>query len=104
MIRFAEASMRNCWPGGMTVVALYSVMMAGPEYFLPGRRLSREWMLVSFFLPSNMTGALGGESLPSLARLGRPRTAVSTWFIFFAWLLVVFRGGGFVFARGGGGS
>ena len=27
---------------GMTVVALYSVMMAGPEYFLPGWRSSRE--------------------------------------------------------------
>ena len=29
------------FPGGMTVVALYSVMMAGPEYLLPGLRVSR---------------------------------------------------------------
>jgi len=35
-IRFPARSIWNRLPGGMTVVALYSVMMAGPEYFLPG--------------------------------------------------------------------
>jgi len=29
-------------PGGTTVVALYSVITAGPEYFLPAGKVSRE--------------------------------------------------------------
>jgi hypothetical protein len=35
-IRLLALSRWNFFPGGMTVVALYSVMMAGPGYFLPG--------------------------------------------------------------------
>ena len=71
--------------GGMTVVALYSVMMAGPGYFWPGRRSSREWIVVSCFLPSKRTGTLGEESLPSVARPGRAKAPVPTWSIVPTW-------------------
>src|SRR5579862_53694 len=81
MIRLPAESRWKVLPGGMTMVALYSVMMAGPGYFLPGRRASREWICASCFLLSNMTGALGGESLPSFARPGRTNAFVATWFV-----------------------
>src|SRR5580658_7363416 len=70
MTRFPPRSRWKPVRGGMTVVALYSVMIAGPEYLWPGWRSSREWIFASSFLPSNRTGALGGEGLPSFARLG----------------------------------
>src|ERR1700724_1437332 len=77
-IRLAAGSTWKQLPGGMTVVALYSVTMAGPEYFLPGCRVSRERITVQSFLPSKRTGALGMKGEPSFARPGPPRAAVPT--------------------------
>src|SRR5579862_1799969 len=79
MIRFPALSREKTLPGGIAVVALYSVTMAGPEYFLPGRSSWREKICVGSFLPANRTWALDGEGLPRYARPGRPGAAVPTW-------------------------
>src|ERR1700678_3149860 len=76
-------------PGGMTVVALYSVMMAGPVQGLPGFSESRERIAVACFLASNRTGGLGGGAEPSFARPGRARVPAPTWLIF-TWAVAVF--------------
>src|SRR6266566_6052831 len=98
-IRLAAGSTWKLLPGGMTVVALYSVTMAGPEYFLPGCRVSRERIAVQTFLPSKTTGALGVKGEPSFARPGRPRAAVPTWTILFTWARLAFSGCDFTTAR-----
>src|SRR5260370_35841709 len=75
-IRLAAGSTWKQLPGGTTVVALYSVTMAGPAYFLPGSRVSRERIAVESSLPPNRTGALAVRGDPSLARSETPRAAI----------------------------
>src|SRR5579864_1569898 len=58
-------------PGGTTVVALYSVMTAGPEYFLPMVRELRSRIAVLSRLPSNPTDWNSGSACATRADSAR---------------------------------
>src|SRR6266478_5546575 len=98
-IRLAAGSTWKQLPGGTTVVALYSVTMAGPGYFLPGSRVSRERIAVESSLPSNRTGALAVRGEPSFARSEGPRAALPTWTLWFTWARLALSGCDFTTAR-----
>src|SRR5450631_1065966 len=53
--RLPASSRRKLAPGGTTVVALYSVTTAGPEYFFPTNSSSRECTRVVSLLPAKTT-------------------------------------------------
>src|SRR4051812_19648243 len=55
MIRFRARSIRKLFPGGITVVALYSVIMAGPIIDFSAMRLSLLKMGGMTPFPSNTT-------------------------------------------------
>src|SRR5580658_10845148 len=57
IIRFSDLSTQNFLSGGITVVALYSVIMAGPRIRRPGIRSPRSNTGVDSFLLSKKTGA-----------------------------------------------
>src|ERR1700676_2084888 len=98
-IRLAAGSTWKQLPGGMTVVALYSVTMAGPEYFLPGCRVSRERIVFKIFCRTKPRVVLGVNGEPSFARPGRPRAAVPTWTLLFTWARLASSGCDFTTAR-----
>jgi hypothetical protein len=52
IIKFPVLSSQKLLPGGTTVVALYSVTIAGPEYFRPTFIVSRVWIAVASFFPA----------------------------------------------------
>ena len=61
MIDFDDqiSELAPCWklmPGGTTVVALYSVTTAGPEYFFPAGSESRERIAAVSLFPEKNTG------------------------------------------------
>ena len=61
------------------MVALYSVITAGPEYFLPDGSASRETIAADTFLLEKNTGARFGKPLPGFARPGRAGAPVPMW-------------------------
>src|SRR5882724_4186643 len=79
MIKFPARSLRKFTPGGITVVALYSVTTAGPECCLPTGSESREKITAASFFPENDTCARSGDGLPGLAPPRRAVPPVPTW-------------------------
>ncbi len=61
------------------MVALYSVITAGPEYFFPAGSASRERIAADNFLPEKNTAAESFNTFPGFARLGRAGAPVPTW-------------------------
>src|SRR5208283_1347318 len=57
IIRFSAASTQYFFPGGITVVALYSVITAGPFITLPGTMFARSRTGVITVLSRKNTGA-----------------------------------------------
>ena len=66
MIKFPGDPAGNSSPEEPTVVALYSVTTAGPEYFLPTSRASRERIAAASFFPEKNTGAQFRNNLAGL--------------------------------------
>ena len=73
MIRFPDRSLLNRMSGGTAVVALYSVIIAGPEYFLPIGIESREKIAAASLFSEKNTGARSRDTLPGRARPVRAR-------------------------------
>ena len=61
------------------MVALYSVITAGPEYFLPSRQRSRETIAAAYFFAGEKHWGTVRKTLPGFARPGRAGTPVPTW-------------------------
>src|SRR5690349_17153507 len=75
--RLPERSRLKRLPRGTTVVALYSVTTAGPEYFFPVCSRSRAWIAVVTLFPPKTTDACSGRERLDPVRAGSPVVGVS---------------------------